>query len=198
MIGYEYVLLVVAAYLIGAIPFGLLYSLYIGREDIRKKGSGNIGATNVLRNFGWLPGLITLFLDISKGALPVLGALYFIDSPAYLPVITGVAAIFGHVYPVYLKFSGGKGVATSAGVFMVLAPVPLLVAVAVFLLMVVITRYVSAGSISAAVALPVGCGLYGGLFEPVSFAALILGLVVVWRHRSNIKKLWHGEEDQFY
>lgn len=198
MISPKLMLLPLAGYLLGAIPFGLLYSLYIGGEDVRNKGSGNIGATNVLRHFGWPAGLLTLFLDLSKGALPVAAAIMFLAAGDILAVITGVAAILGHVYPVYLKFSGGKGVATSAGVFLLLAPYPLLGAVVVFILMVAISHYISVGSISAAVALPAGCGFYFGPYEPVTIAALVLGLVVIWRHRSNIKNLWQGEEGKFY
>ncbi len=191
-------LLVLAGYLLGGIPFGLIYSLYIAGEDVRKKGSGNIGATNVRRNFGWLPGLAVLFLDMAKGALPVAVALHGLQVGGLAVVLTGAAAILGHVYPLYLKFSGGKGVATSAGVFLVLAPLPLVSALLIFLLAVAVTRYVSVGSISAAVAFPLATVLYVGLYEEISVAALIIGLVVIWRHRSNIKNLYRGQEGKFY
>ncbi len=198
MIPVEDILIVLTGYLIGAIPFGLIYSLYIAGEDVRTKGSGNIGATNVRRSFGWLPGLTTLFLDMAKGAGPVYLALYFLETGEIIAVLTGAAAIIGHVYPVYLKFSGGKGVATSAGVFLVLAPLPLLGAVLIFLLAVAISRYVSVGSILAAAAFPLGCALYSGPYQPVSAAALVIGFVIIWRHRSNIKNLYHGKEGKFY
>jgi len=198
MISPQVIIPPIVSYLIGAIPFGLIYSLYIAGEDIREKGSGNIGATNIRRYFGWLPGLATLFLDMSKGALPVAAVLYIFETTPLLAVVTGGAAIIGHVYPVYLKFSGGKGVATSAGVFLILAPFPLLATIVLFLLVVIVSRYVSVGSISAAVALPVACAFYYSPREPVSVAALALGIVVIWRHRSNIKNLWHGEEGKFY
>lgn len=188
---------VTGAYLIGAIPFGLLYSLYVEREDLRTEGSGNIGATNVLRNFGWAPGIFTLLLDAAKGALPSYLALRFFPDDPLIWILVGAAAIVGHIFPVYLGFDGGKGVATSAGVFGVLLPIPLIVGLTGFGVMVGLTRYMSVGSLTGALLLPAsGCYLYG-YEHPVVVGAWVLAAVVYWRHRENIRRLVRGEESTF-
>ncbi|MFB6344156.1 MAG: glycerol-3-phosphate 1-O-acyltransferase PlsY [bacterium] len=193
----EYLVVVPGAYLIGAIPFGLLYSLYVEREDLREEGSGNIGATNVLRNFGWPAGVITLLLDAAKGAVPSYAALTMFPGDPRIWIFVGGSAILGHVFPVYLGFDGGKGVATSAGVFAVLLPLPLAVGLTGFFLAVGITRYMSVGSLIGALLLP-GYGTYlYGFTHPTVLGAWVLAFVVYWRHRGNIRRLLNGEEETF-
>lgn len=188
---------VLGAYLLGSIPFGLLYSLYIAGEDLRTEGSGNIGATNVLRNFGWPAGTLTLLLDAGKGAGPsYLAVRFFPDRPAAW-ILVGGAAILGHVFPLYLGFDGGKGVATSAGVFGVLLPLPLVVGLAAFGIVVGLTRYMSAGSLTGALLLPLSGWYLYGYDHPVVIGAWVLAGMIYWRHRENIRRLWHGEEKTF-
>lgn len=190
---------VLGAYLVGAIPFALIYSVWVEKEDVRSRGSSNVGATNVIRNYGWLPGIVVLLLDMMKGGLPVAGVLYLHDPASiWLAITVGMAAIVGHIFPVYLQFSGGKGVATSTGVFAVLSPLPLLIALVFFLAMVVTTRYMSVGSLTGAALLPVFCGFFYGLNDPVTGVATLLALVVFWTHRENIMRLVRGEENTFF
>src|SRR5712691_11997249 len=144
----------VAAYLLGSIPFGLLLTRLFGGGDVRKSGSGNIGATNVARVAGTLPGILTLFLDVAKGAAAVWLAGRFSNESATWMMIAVLAALLGHCFPIWLKFRGGKGVATAAGAFLVLCPPALLGSVILFLLVVFFWRYVSLASISAAASMP--------------------------------------------
>ncbi len=189
-------LIVPAAYLLGAVPFGLLYSLTLEDEDIRERGSGNVGATNVLRAFGWAPGVITLLLDVLKGLLPAAMALRW--ASAEVAVLAGVAAIVGHVYPVYLRFDGGKGVATSAGVFGLLAPRALLGALVLFLVGVGLTRYMSVGSLLGAVCFPLIVAYFQGPAHPVTLGAGAVVVLIVWRHHANLRRLVRGEEHPFF
>ncbi|MFB6355952.1 MAG: glycerol-3-phosphate 1-O-acyltransferase PlsY [bacterium] len=188
----------IISYLLGAIPFGLLYSLYIKGEDVRTSGSGNIGATNIIRNYGWPPGVLTLFLDMLKGGIPVYVACWFVPSITGFHILAGGFAILGHIYPVYLKFSGGKGVATSTGVFAVLTPKPLLLALVVFVAGVGATRYMSVGSLLGAIILPVITGYFSGYTHPYTMGTVGVVLLVLWRHRENISRLYHGEENTFF
>src|SRR5213083_2261075 len=146
--------LFVAAYLCGSIPFGLLLGKLFGGMDVRKTGSGNIGATNVARSAGPVAGILTLLLDAAKSATPVWLARHYFPDHAALQVLAGLGALAGHCFPVWLKFRGGKGVATAAGVFLILSPLATLGAVLLFLAIVGSWRYVSLGSISAATAMP--------------------------------------------
>ncbi len=195
-------LLIAAAYLMGSIPFGLLAGKLKG-VDIRDHGSGNIGATNVFRICGKGWGITVLLLDLLKGLGPVLLAKELYPENAELAhIFAGVAAIVGHNFPVWLKFKGGKGIATSAGVLVALLPWALLVAFIVWVLSFAITRYVSLASILAALSLPVTVGI--ATFGPAkshttpSFVfALVVGALAVWRHRSNIKRLREGSEHRF-
>jgi len=190
--------LVPFGYLLGGVPFGLLYSRLRKREDIRDYGSGNVGATNVLRTYGWAPGLITLLLDVLKGMLPVYLVLAWAPGNQGLAVAAGAAAVVGHVYPVYLGFDGGKGVATSTGVFVLLAPRALGVCLLLFLIGVGLTRYMSAGSLLGAASFPlVGAYLYGPL-APVTAGATVVVALIIWRHRENLRRLWRGEEHPFF
>ncbi len=184
------------AYLLGAIPFGFL----IGRMkgiDIRLTGSGNIGATNVMRSVGKSWGILTLFLDALKGLLATVLIPMIVTTPPpfWLPIACGCAAVLGHSFPLYLKFKGGKGVATSAGVLIGIAPLPFLVGIAVFLLLLATFRYVSLGSIGAALAVPIAqILLYGP--STISTILAMLALVIIWRHKSNISRLLHGTENR--
>lgn len=196
--------LILASYLLGAVPFGLLIARARGM-DIRRVGSGNIGATNVLRSVGRPWGILTFVLDALKGFVPALlfpmignaagAGFQSLEVPS---LACGIAAILGHNFPVYLKFKGGKGVATSAGALLGLAPAAAGVGVAVWALFFFTLRYVSLASIAAAAVIPVaGWLLYakGGLTLPV--ALTVLGLLVILRHRANIQRLLAGTESRF-
>lgn len=184
---------------LGSIPFGLIVTACLGKTDPRKSGSGNIGATNVLRTSGWAPGLITLGGDIAKGAvavglLPVLIAVP--QNGLYSHEAAAVGAVLGHMYSPFSGFRGGKGVATGLGVFALLMPAPTLGAVAVFLAAVGCTRYISTGSILSALTVPLVGGLMGYPAETTGAATLIAAMVI-WRHKDNIHRLIRGEENRF-
>ena len=147
-------LLVGPAYLLGSIPFGLLFARLFGRGDIRQAGSGNIGAANVTRVAGPLPGILTLAFDAAKGAFAVWLAAHFTAHSAKAMMLAGLAALLGHCFTVWLRFKGGKGVATGFGVFAVLCPLAALAAALLFVLVAVFWRFISLASISAAAALP--------------------------------------------
>jgi glycerol-3-phosphate acyltransferase PlsY len=188
------------AYVSGSLPFAHLAGRAKG-VDLRKQGSGNLGATNVFRVLGWKIGLAVFLADALKGALPVLLLPRYIDSqmdPTIWAIFCGVAAIAGHVRPVFLKFGkGGKGVATASGVFFALAPVPMLVTFAVFVAVVLATGYVSLGSLVSAVLLPMLLLLTQGPRSPLSIVSLIVAVFVFWTHRANIGRLRRGEEHRF-
>ena len=211
---------VVAAYLVGAIPFGFLLVKMLKGEDIRKTGSGNIGATNVARAAGARVGFLALLLDVAKGfaastAIPLWAfsrahevqaattselVRQAFATPAYvwLAMGCGLAAIVGHVWPIYLSFKGGKGVATSLGVLLGLAPWPTLGALFLWALVTRISGYVSVGSIAAAVALPaiyavLHAGTLGRDWHLLAFMLLVSAIVIV-RHRTNIRRLREGTE----
>jgi glycerol-3-phosphate acyltransferase PlsY len=191
----------VAAYLLGTIPFGLLLGNVFGGADVRKAGSGNIGATNVARVAGPVAGVFTLVLDAAKGAAAVWMAARFANDSAAWMVIAGLVALVGHCFPIWLGFRGGKGVATAAGVFLVLCPLALLGSLTLFILVVLFWRYVSLGSIAAAAAIPL---LVYFLWAPhhappliVTFGALAAALLVVCKHDANIQRLVEGREPRF-
>lgn len=188
------------SYLIGAVPFALVVGRVFYHVDVRDHGSGNLGATNVYRVLGIRAGIATALLDIAKGAVAVLVARAILE-PAYsgarldwLLVGAGILAMLGHSYTVYARFKGGKGVATAAGVLLVLTPWALAVLLSVFVLIVIVTRYVSLGSVIVAAAYPfVTWLLYGARPALVAFATAG-ALLVLWRHRSNIARLSRREE----
>jgi glycerol-3-phosphate acyltransferase PlsY len=186
-------LLVVAAYLIGSLSFALLLVRWKTGRDIRTEGSGNAGATNVMRSHGKALGIAVGVLDIAKGALPVLLVRQVTADPRYAAA-AGFAAILGHVFPVYSGFRGGKGVATAIGAFLVLAPLAALVSVAVFVVVVALSRYVSLGSIVAMVLLPPIAGLLFHAPEAILIAAAATAVLVVFKHLDNLKRLARGEE----
>ena len=184
---------VLAAYLIGGVPFGFLfYKLKMG-GDIRSVGSGNIGATNVARSAGWLVGGLTLVLDAAKGAAAVALALAFCGGDRRWAAAAALAAVAGHCYPVALKLRGGKGVATGCGAFLVLDPSALGIALLVFLATVAACRMVSAGSIMASVAYPIASGMLGA-GSTTTFFAGVAGLLIVGRHHENILRILRGAE----
>jgi len=190
--------LVFASYLLGSIPFGyLLVRLRSGR-DVRSVGSGNIGATNVVRAAGWSTGVATLILDLAKGMFAVWLAGHFSDGNIRIVMFAGLAAILGHIFPVWLKFSGGKGVATALGVFLMISWTAVAAAVAVFAIVVLFWRYISLASVSAAAALPLLVYL---LYAPghapptaVTVGTLLTSVLIIVKHRKNIERLMAGTE----
>jgi glycerol-3-phosphate acyltransferase PlsY len=183
---------ILMAYAIGSIPFALLIARWWGAGDLRGVGSGNLGATNVWRASGVTAGVLVALLDIAKGAVSVTLARHMTDQPA-APAAAGLAAIVGHIYPVWLRFHGGKGVATATGVFAVLTPTALVPVLTIFAIAVAMTRYVSLGSVLGALALPPIAYLVGSP-PPVVGAALGASILIVLRHRSNLARLRTGGE----
>lgn len=194
------------SFLIGGIPFGYLVGRFVLKDDIRNHGSGNIGATNVGRVIGWKWGGFVLFLDALKGLLPTWGAAIYATEqlPASMhwdaPVAAGLTAIIGHMYPIYLRLRGGKGVATAVGVLLVLAPKSLGVAFLAFAIVVAACRIVALGSIVAALTFG-GFQLYQmrqSLWETnhlsMTIFSITIPLLVIWRHRSNLRRLISGTE----
>ena len=187
------VLAIVAAYLVGSIPFSFLVARAFGVEDVRRVGSGNVGATNVLRSAGRRAGGLALLLDAAKGAAASLIAVTLAPDRELTWALAAVSAVLGHMYPVWLRFQGGKGVATGFGAFAPLTPVAALGATVLFLLTLGPTRFVSLSSIVGAVSLFLFALALGGP-SPVVWAAAFTAVLVVLRHRSNVRRLWTGEE----
>ena len=188
----------IAAYLLGSVPFGILLTKMRGAGDLRKSGSGNIGATNVARVAGPLAGILTLMLDAGKGAAAVWLAERYTNSNASWMTLAALAALVGHCFPAWLRFKGGKGVAPALGVFLVLCPLAALAALTLFVLVVAYGRYVSLGSITAAAAMPL---LMYFLWAPphappliVTAGTLAASALIVWKHDANIQRLVQGEE----
>jgi len=182
---------VLAAYLIGSIPFALILARRWG-ADLRQVGSGNLGAANVMRASGVAAGMLVAALDMGKGAASVWLATRIGDG-AELPAAAGLAAIVGHVYPVWLRFRGGKGVATACGAFSMLTPLAVPPALAIFAVVVWLTQYVSLGSVLASMALPpIAYAL--GTPAPAVIAAAAASALIVFRHRSNVSRVWLGTE----
>jgi len=199
----SYLLTALGAYLLGSIPTGYLVARARG-VDIRTVGSGNIGATNALRVLGKRAGITVLILDALKGfiavawlaeVLPPLFNLSIADPQAH-QVLAGVCAVLGHNYTCWLRFKGGKGIATTAGVYLALAPLPLLIALGVFLLGLLLTRYVSVGSIAAAVALPVAVWMLKPHAILLAVATTALGVLAIYKHAGNIQRLLAGTESR--
>jgi acyl phosphate:glycerol-3-phosphate acyltransferase len=190
-----------AAYLLGSIPFGLLVGKVFAAADVRKVGSGNIGATNVARVAGPFAGVLTLLLDAAKGSLAVLLAARLTNDSALWMMIAGLCALVGHCFPIWLGFRGGKGVATAAGVFLVLCPPAFLGAVILFFLVVVYWRFVSLGSMSAAAAMPLLIYFFWAPHHAppyaVTFGSLAAALLIVYKHDANIQRLVQGDEPKF-
>ena len=194
---------VIFSYVLGSIPAAYIAGRSRG-IDLRKHGSGNLGATNVFRVLGAKIGIAVFVFDMAKGALPVLlfprwttlGS-WPLTTALAIQIACGVAAIVGHVRPVFLKFGkGGKGVATAAGVFLGLAPIPAVIALATFAAVLLASGYVSLGSLTAATVLPIAVYLTSGA-SPLLFVAVVVAVFVFWTHRANIMRLRRGEEHRF-
>lgn len=184
---------VAVAYLIGSVPFSFLVARAFGVEDVRRVGSGNVGATNVLRSAGKAAGALALLLDLGKGAAATAFAGWLAPGDARLAASAAVAVVIGHMYPVWLRFQGGKGVATGLGAFGPLVPRAALVGLAVFALVAVGTRYVSLGSVAGAVSLAALVLVLDGP-DPTALAAALTAALVVFRHRSNLRRILGGTE----
>ena len=185
------ILIVIGAYLVGAIPFGLLFAFWLTGKDPRQHGSGNIGATNVVRTGGKAVGLLTLIADIAKGAAPVALALYFTDEMTV--ALAAMAAFLGHLFPAYLRFKGGKGVATMFGVILPWQPWLALAAFVIWALVFGLSRYVSLASIIAGLSLP----LFAWQLDASGLCIVVmalLALLMIVRHGSNIQRLISGTE----
>ncbi len=199
--------IIVLAYLVGSIPTSIITGKLLKGIDIREHGSGNAGATNVFRVLGWKPGVFVMLVDIFKG----FAATFWLSRIAFAPmpvshdlvlIITGCAAIFGHIWTIFAKFRGGKGVGTAAGMLIALYPVALLICLAVFALVFVFSKIVSLSSISAAVTLPVVLSIFKFvLHQPITAPLYGFGFfvsaLIIFTHRSNIKRLLNGTENRF-
>jgi len=188
----EGILLIIGGYLAGSIPTGVILAKLFGTRDIRREGSGNIGATNVYRVLGKGLGAITLLGDVLKGVIPVILARTLIGDEMWVAVVACVTFL-GHLYPVFLKFRGGKGVATALGIFLVVAPYIVPCAIIIFILVTVKWKYVSLGSLTAAALMPVFLCVTG---YPIIYVdlSLIIGCLIFYRHWDNIRRLREGRE----
>jgi len=191
----------ILAYLLGSIPTGYLMARAKG-IDIRTVGSGNIGATNVFRALGKVPGIITLVIDCAKGVVavllvpPVAARAFSVEQTPALALVSALAVILGHNYTCWLKFKGGKGIATSAGALLGLAWLATLICLGVWVLVFLAGRYVSLASIAAAVALPIAV-FFTQKTGPLFYLSLALAALAIWRHRANIRRLCNGTENRF-
>lgn len=188
-----YLLSLVSGYLIGSVSFALLLAKLRG-IDLREVGSGNLGATNAGRALGKKFGVLVYVLDMLKGALPVLAARLFFAADINIAVLVGMSAYLGHIWPLYLGFKGGKGVATLSGALLVLAPLPTLIAGIVFFATVFISGMMSVGSLALGVALPLSLFNSPGVHDSIKHFSLFAGLFLYITHRTNIMRLLRGEE----
>jgi acyl phosphate:glycerol-3-phosphate acyltransferase len=198
MNSFPYLVTAVVSYLLGSVPFGYLLVRIFTGDDVRASGSGNIGATNVARKSPLL-GIATLLLDAAKGLVAVLFARSFFSGPHHHLIMTMAAffAVCGHLFPIWLQFRGGKGVATSLGAFVVLTPKSILCMVGIFLLVAIAFRYVSLGSIAVAAAFPLLVWALGEYREPLELGIILMvSLLVIWKHRQNIGRLATGTESR--
>ena len=188
--------LIILAYLLGSLSFGLLVARLYGEADLRQRGSGNSGATNVARILGKTAGLVTLLGDGAKGVVAVLLAQAW-GHASMLPAVAALAAVLGHIFPLYHGFRGGKGVATALGVLLPTLPLPLLGGLLVWLVVVAIWRYVSAGSMLAALVVPLLAALWSYPL-PLVLTAMLIALLVLYKHRENLHRLRQGREAKFF
>jgi len=188
------ILIIVFAYLLGSVPTGYILGSWAG-IDVRKAGSGNIGATNVARVIGKRQGILTLIADVAKGFVPVFLASH-LNPSSDLIALTGLAAFLGHLYPVFLKFRGGKGVSTALGVFLGVAPWATAILAVIFTVAMLTSRTVSLSAMIAAAAAPIALWWFS---YPAVFVAMsvVLALLIIWRHRANIGRLLAGTEPKF-
>ena len=189
---WEGILLVMGGYLAGSIPTGVILSKLFGAKDVRQEGSGNIGATNVYRVSGAKMGILTLLGDVAKGTIPVALTCSLMDSELWIAAVA-LSTFLGHLFPIFLKFRGGKGVATALGIFLVIVPLVLPCVIIVFVLVVMKWKYVSLGSLTASSLLPIFICVTG---YPIIYAdlGLIIGCLIFYRHWENIKRLREGVE----
>lgn len=198
----QYLLISIAAYLFGAIPFGFLIGKFYGK-DIRKEGSGNIGATNVTRVIGKKAGKLCFLLDFVKGALPVAAVQMLLpETGGWGMLLAGAMAVAGHMFPIYLQFKGGKGISTAGGVAAAMLWQAFLLAGVVWVVVFLASRYVSLASIVAAAMLPLGATIfalsgYRQISMPILVFFYLIALVAIWKHRSNIARLRNGTELRF-
>ena len=190
------VAVVAGAYLLGSFSFGLFAARWYGQANLRERGSGNIGATNVARTVGRMPALITLLGDSAKGCVAVLLAQWW-GASLIVTALVALAAVLGHMFPVYHRFQGGKGVATSLGVMIPLLPWPTLGAVAVWMAVTLSLRYVSVASILAALVVPL-LALLRGDPPPFVMAATVAALLILGAHRGNLQRLMQGTESRLW
>jgi glycerol-3-phosphate acyltransferase PlsY len=197
----------IGSYLLGSIPFGYLVGRLVG-VDIRRAGSGNIGATNVVRVLGKRYGYPVFACDVLKGfgavtiaVLIALGRWPEWNSPEIFGILAAISSVLGHLYPPWLKFKGGKGVATSAGALLALTPVAALIGIAIWIIVFCLTRYVSLASITAAVVLPIVILIISWQDQnerkPLIYLSACVAALVIWRHRSNLSRLMRGTEPRF-
>lgn len=189
-----YIVFITASYLLGSIPTGIVISRLMGKGDPRKSGSGNIGATNVGRTAGKLAGILTLVGDVLKGGVPVFLAARYYPESLFVSLV-GLAAFMGHLFPVYLGFRGGKGVATGLGVMAVICPLATLLSAVVFAVVAYFKRYVSLASMLAAAMLPVFFSFFPRGKNYVGMA-VVVAVLVIWKHKDNIKRLVAGTENR--
>lgn len=189
---WEGILLVIGGYLVGSIPTGVVLSKLFGAKDVRQEGSGNIGATNVYRVSGAKLGILTLLGDVAKGTIPVALICSLMDSEMWIAAVA-LSTFLGHLFPLFLKFRGGKGVATALGIFLVITPLVLPCVIVVFVLVVMKWKYVSLGSLTASALLPIFICVTG---YPIIYVdlGLIIGCLIFYRHWGNIKRLREGVE----
>ncbi len=188
---------VLLAYLLGAIPTSYLVARRFGHIDLREHGSKNLGATNLYRVMGWRYAVPAGAFDVAKGTIPVLLIAPRLGTSPWLPITLGLVAILGHVFSVFVRFHGGKGVATAAGAVLGLAPLPLAVSAAVWVAVVWTSRYVSLGSMAGAVAFPLAAWWLQPGNTPTLLAGVVLAAFIVFNHRANIRRLLAGKEARF-
>ena len=190
-------LALLASYLLGAIPTSYLAGKFFRGIDLRQHGSGNLGATNLYRTLGAKFAVPVALFDMAKGAVPVMVIAPLVSSSRYFAVLCGIMAVLGHVFSVFVQFRGGKGVATASGVMLGLTPWAVLVALAVWLIVLRLSGYVSLGSMVGAIVLPVAAWFLHPLQRDIIWIQVLVALAIIWLHRANIKRLLAGTENRF-
>jgi len=200
------VLMILTSYLIGSIPTSIIASKLLRGIDIREHGSGNAGATNVFRVLGWKVGIVVLLIDIAKGLIPTIWffkiGMQGVEWPIInLKIVSGLSAVFGHIWTIFAGFKGGKGVGTGAGMLIGLTPTAVLIGLSIFILIVSLTRYVSLGSILASISIPIT--VFWQHFQnresssiALLFLSLLIPILIIFTHRSNIRRLIQGKENK--
>lgn len=191
----ELLLSVIIGYLLGSISFSYLFGKWLKKIDIRNYGSGNAGATNTLRVLGKGPAITVLILDILKGMIAVLIS-KLIGGEEWVPFVAGLSAAIGHNWPIFFNFRGGKGIATTIGVLLLLIPYPALIAGVIAIALIALTRYVSLGSLTFTVLTPIILLFFDRYPDSYFYVAIIFALLSIWRHRVNIKKIIQGTENK--